>query len=246
MGLGRCCRVLIAPWQAAFVMGCDDLGTLAQYGGLVRKRVMGRNVVVVTDLDLIREVLRDKEHFLNRSPTGIGEIIPLGLLGETRSSVLACRRASAARRRRPPGWTRTDGNVVTGRRSAEPAALDTNEMWAFHRRTMSPMFADRYMRAYGETFARLSNLLVESWDKSAASGRSFDVNQDLIKLSLDALGGCAGAPGNRTPGTHTQTPPPRPDPPADQAHKAGRASSASSSRSPTLQGCAGSEPTFKP
>jgi hypothetical protein len=52
-----------------------------QYGGLVRKRVMGRNIVVVTDLELIREICRDKEHFRNRAPTGIGQIIPLGLLG---------------------------------------------------------------------------------------------------------------------------------------------------------------------
>ena len=48
---------------------------------MVRKRVMGRNVVVVTDLDVIRDITRDREHFLHRAPTGIREIIPLGLLG---------------------------------------------------------------------------------------------------------------------------------------------------------------------
>ena len=50
------------------------------------------------------------------------------------------------------------------------------------------MFADRYMRVYGETFARLNQILMDQWDGAAASGKSEDVHLGLMKLSLDALG----------------------------------------------------------
>ena len=129
---------------------------------MVRKRVMGRNIVVVTDLEVIRDVLRDKEHFAHRAPTGISAIVPLGLL-----------------------------------------ALETNDMWAHHRRLISPMFADRYMRVYGETFARLSEMLVDRWTQVARSGKSNDVHRDMMQLSLDALGNvvrcarCTAGQGSR-------------------------------------------------
>jgi hypothetical protein len=50
------------------------------------------------------------------------------------------------------------------------------------------MFADRYMRVYGEVFERLSHVLVEQWDRAVATSQSVDVHHALMLLSLDALG----------------------------------------------------------
>ena len=73
-------------------------------------------------------------------------------------------------------------------------------MWYHHRRTIVPMFADRFIRQYGETFARLAKLFCDqTLDKASEDNVSVEIHGILSRLTIDAIGtGRAGrAPRGR-------------------------------------------------
>ena len=70
-----------------------------------------------------------------------------------------------------------------------PIGLDSNAMWQHHRRTLLPMFADRFLRQYGEVFVSVTNLFCEKFvDEAARQGKSLEIHQGLSRVALDALG----------------------------------------------------------
>jgi len=156
-----------------------------QYGDMVRRRIISRDVVVVTNPVLLNEIIKDKEHFPNRSQTGIRELLPLGLLG----------------RPSPPWPHMVNAEALTGRaavplHSMLDVGLDTGDMWYHHRRTIVPMFADRFIRQYGETFARLAKLFCDqTLNKASEENVSVEIHGILSRLTIDAIGTGARAVG---------------------------------------------------
>lgn len=67
--------------------------------------------------------------------------------------------------------------------------LDTNDTWRFHRRLISPLFTERYLKIYATVIEEEVGKMVKIFDKKVI-GNSFvtDIHDDLTRLTLDVIG----------------------------------------------------------
>jgi len=61
--------------------------------------------------------------------------------------------------------------------------LPTNEEWTVHRKLLSPLFAERFMRTYCSLISDHAKILVGKW-----SGTELDIRDDLVAFGGDVIG----------------------------------------------------------
>ncbi len=114
--------------------------------------------------------------------------------GKVRVLVTVDHEATAAMLRdRPEGFRRSERQELIGKEMGlKPGLFGSNgEEWMRQRRMVMSAFDPGHVKAYYPSLAKCGERLAGRWQQAADSGRSIDLQADLMRFTVDAIAGLA-------------------------------------------------------